>query len=194
MASLPRYHFANLKFFDEAQIAKTGMLMLMVTVSDEGKYSLWASREKKHLVEKLKKSEKTEHYTIIGITLPDHEYPFMFRIMEGTSNAKKFVDFAKEFAEVVYPGDMVIGDNLNYHFQGWSGELVQELMRNLNAKYYRLPAYSPEFSPIELVWAFLKNKLEKVSQDADLLTEVGKILAELNTETVMGMYNKCGYY
>ncbi len=161
---------------------------------DEGKYSLWASREKKHFVQKLKKSEKTEYYTIIGITLPDHEYPFLFTIIDGSSNAKKFVDFAKEFATVVFPGDFVIGDNLNYHFQGWSGELVQELMKNLKAKYYRLPAYSPEFSPIELVWAYLKNKLQNCSQSSDLLTEVGRILAELNTGAMLGMYNKCGYY
>jgi hypothetical protein len=154
---------------------------------------LWTSREKKHLLKKLKKSEKTECYTIIGMTLPDHNFPFFYKFIDGCSNAHEFVSFAAECAEHIFPGDIIVGDNLNYHFNGWSGELVGKLVTNLGAKYYRLPAYSPEFSPIELVWAFLKNKLEHVPQDKDLLTAATQILSELNMTTLIGMYTSCGY-
>lgn len=56
------------------------------------------------------------------------------------------------------PGDIVIMDNLGVH----KNREALDAIRNANADVLFLPPYSPEFNPIEKVWAKLKEILRRM--------------------------------
>ena len=99
----------------------------------------------------LKKSEVLESFTITGLTTLKNEFPFIYNIIEGSSNGENFVDFMlNDCLEVIYPGDWIIGDNMNYHVSGWSYETIAPIFEEMEIHYKALPKYSPELNPIEL--------------------------------------------
>lgn len=90
--------------------------------------------------------------------------------------------------------DYVIGDNLNYHFKGWSGAVAQAAYRAVGAKYVRLPTYSPEFNPSELVFSYLKAKLRNnYTVHDDLLLAMNEILGSVKLRHMIGWYTRCGW-
>jgi hypothetical protein len=84
----------------------------------------------------------------MGITRLDSECPLYFKIIPGYSNANEFVKFVRDWISLIKPGDFIRGDNLSYHVKGWSGKFANTVVELLGGKYFRLPAYSPEFNPI----------------------------------------------
>ena len=37
--------------------------------------------------------------------------------------------------EVIYPGDWIIGDNMNYHVSGWSYETIAPIFEEMEIHY-----------------------------------------------------------
>lgn len=84
-----------------------------------------------------------------------------------TVDAPTDADVFRAFVEHVLvshlkPGDIVVMDNLSAHRDG---EALQNI-RGAGADVLFLPPYSPEFNPIEKVWA----KLKAIIRRADTLT------------------------
>lgn len=89
------------------------------------------------------------------------------------------------------PGDVVVLDNLAVHKQ----PEVRAAIRAVGAQLRFLPPYSPDFNPIELVFAKLKAFLRAARpRNFDQVTALMAIALELFTPTECANYIRhCGY-
>jgi transposase len=88
-------------------------------------------------------------------------------------------------------GQTVILDNLSSH----KGARVRELIEGCGCHLLYLPAYSPDFSPIELAFSKLKGYLRKVgARTKDTLEQaIGEGMALITSQDALGYFKHCGY-
>ena len=94
-------------------------------------------------------------------------------------------------APSLHPGQVVVMDNLGAH----RGDGVRELIEGRGCELVLLPAYSPDFSPIEEAFSKLKTLLRKSqarSRDA-LVEAIGRALSAITPEDAAGYFGHCGY-
>ncbi len=78
--------------------------------------------------------------------------------VEGATTSAVFEAYvAQVLAPVLRPGQVVVMDNLSAH----KGEWVRELVEGRGCSLLFLPAYSPDFSPIEEAFSKLKARLRR---------------------------------
>ena len=78
-------------------------------------------------------------------------------------NGPTFLRFVKErLGPWIYPGDIVIMDNLNIHKM----LVVREAILDAGGFPVYLPTYSPELNPIERLWADMKRRLRTLALNA----------------------------
>ena len=83
------------------------------------------------------------------------------RVLSGPVNGKTFLAYIQEaLAPTLKPGDIVVMDNLSCH----KGNAVQTAIEDQGAELRFLPPYSPDFNPIEQVFAKLKHWLRKAKE------------------------------
>jgi len=89
------------------------------------------------------------------------------------------------------PGQVVVLDNLGAH----KGERVRELVEARGCELLFLPAYSPDFSPIEEAFSKLKALLRKAAaRTRGLLVEaIGRALLAVTARDAMGWFVHCSY-
>lgn len=89
------------------------------------------------------------------------------------------------------PGDVVVMDNLAAHKV--SG--VRDLIENTGAQLRYLPAYSPDFNPIEKCWSKVKQLLRaaKARSIFTLERSVSEALAAVSPDNVQAFFRHCGY-
>ena len=79
-------------------------------------------------------------------------------IFEGTLNKELFAEYLRtQLKPTLSPDDIVLLDNSSVH----KSKLVLQTMKECGIKYLFLPPYSPDFNPIELLWAQMKAFLRK---------------------------------
>ena len=59
------------------------------------------------------------------------------------------------------PGQTVIIDNASFH----KSKKIIELIESVGCKVIFLPPYSPDFNPIEHLWAAVKNAIRRAAED-----------------------------
>ena len=85
---------------------------------------------------------------------------FAISLMDGATNGTRFLAYVSEvLAPVLKPGDTVILDNLPAH----KVKDVREAVERVGARLLYLPAYSPDFNPIEQAFAKLKALLRSAA-------------------------------
>lgn len=73
--------------------------------------------------------------------------------LNGALTQEWFAHWVKKFlVPVLKPGDLVVLDNLSSH----KSVKARELVEAVGAQFIFLPAYSPDFNPIEQAWSKLK--------------------------------------
>lgn len=88
-------------------------------------------------------------------------------------------------------GDVIVLDNLGAH----RASRIEEIAAGCGATVLWLPPYSPDFSPIELMWSKVKAYLKKVKARTQRELEKA-IAAALKTITVsdcLNWFRHCGY-
>jgi transposase len=84
-----------------------------------------------------------------------HEY-------DGTMNSRLFEFWFMLLLKVVIEGSVIIMDNASFHRK----KILKRMAEEAGCRVIFLPAYSPDFNPIEKVWAnlkkFLRNFLVKL--------------------------------
>ena len=96
--------------------------------------------------------------------------------IEGATNSEIFYQYIKEILlPTLSPGDIVIMDNLSAH----KNVRTLELMEAKGIQVRFLPAYSPDFNPIELMWSKVKTLLRKAEARTPeaLLEAIGNVLS-----------------
>lgn len=89
------------------------------------------------------------------------------------------------------PGQVVIMDQLNVH----KSATVRAVIEDAGCELRLLPAYSPDFNPIEQAFAKLKTQLRSAEARtyAMLVAAVGAALETVTPADAAGCYTHCGY-
>ncbi len=113
-------------------------------------------------------------------------------VIEGSVDTLVFNAYCEQVLRpTLKAGDVIVLDNLGAH----RASRIEEITAQCGATVLWLPPYSPDFSPIELMWSKVKAYLKKVKSRTQ--TELEKaIAAALETITVsdcLNWFRHCGY-
>lgn len=111
---------------------------------------------------------------------------------DGATDTETFLAFLREgLVPHLLPGQVVVLDNLPAH----KSPKVDELIGSAGAKVLRLPPYSPDFNPIEMIWSKVKRLLRTfAARTVDALHDAfGRAFAAVTPSDVLGCFRHCGY-
>ena len=112
--------------------------------------------------------------------------------IEGAVTAEVFELYVRPLlVPCLRPGHIVLLDNVQFHYAPKALELIEAA----GARVLHLPAYSPDFNPIEGCIAKLKTALRsfKARTQRKLTTALAKALALVTDGDIRGWFEHCGY-
>lgn len=112
--------------------------------------------------------------------------------IEGAVNSEVFELYVRHLlVPCLRPGHIVLLDNVKFHYAPKALELIEAA----GARVLHLPAYSPDFNPIEGCIAKLKTALRsfKARTKRNLTRALAKALARITTADIRGWFEHCGY-
>ncbi len=114
-------------------------------------------------------------------------------VVGGTTTAKVFEAYVERvLAPSLRRGQIVVVDNLGAHKSERARDLVEE--RGCQVLY--LPAYSPDFNPIEEAFSKIKVALRKAqarTREA-LIEALGVAISTVTAKDARGYFEHGGYY
>lgn len=119
-----------------------------------------------------------------GITTP--------LVIEGAIDGTVFQPWPRDWLlPALAPGTTIVLDNLSVHRR----PDVRKLVAAAGSQLRCLPAYSPDFTPIELAFSKLKTHLRGVGSRTPeaLIAAIGTGLGTITTTDIAGWYGHCGY-
>jgi transposase len=114
-------------------------------------------------------------------------------ILEGSVNGQVFEAYVEQIlAPSLSPGQIVVLDNLSAH----KGARVRHLIEERGCELFFLPAYSPDYSPIEETFSKLKTFLRRVgARTHEALQEaIGQALEMVTAQDSLRWFTHCGYH
>ena len=125
--------------------------------------------------------------------------------LNGASNTLEFLNLFHEASEFTQPdgnpilehGDIIVVDNVALHrFNG--GQALAEWLDGFRVTLLYLPLYSPELSPVELVFNKMKTMLHRYEY-CDLLrfnidVAIYRALQDISVSDWRGFYSQVGYF
>jgi transposase len=89
------------------------------------------------------------------------------------------------------PGQVILLDNLSAHKSG----RLRELLAARGCRLWYLPSYSPDFSPIELAFAKIKEELRRAGARTREMLEaaVAHALTHISSEDACAFFTHCGF-
>lgn len=113
-------------------------------------------------------------------------------VVDGAVNGDVFEAFVKQvLVPELRPGDVVVLDNLSSHKR----QRVRTLIESAGAELLFLPPYSPDFNPIEMIFAKVKQLLRSLacrSRDA-LWQAMQSVLDRVTATDAVNCFRHCGY-
>lgn len=109
----------------------------------------------------------------------------------GAIKREDFEGFLREqLLPVLETGSVLVLDNARIHHGGQIAQIVQDAGCSL----LYLPPYSPDFSPIELVWSWIKNQVRAAAprNDQDRQEMIAAAAMALPASAAPGWFKKCG--
>ena len=113
-------------------------------------------------------------------------------LLDDSADAAAFEAYVEQIlAPSLRPGQIVILDNLSIHL----GPRVKEAIEARGCQLLFLPAYSPDFSPIEGAFSKLKAILRRVgARTRETLQEaIIQALPSITPADALGWFRHCGY-
>jgi transposase len=113
-------------------------------------------------------------------------------LIEGAVNARAFEAYVEQvLVPSLTAGQIVVLDNLSVH----KGAHVRQLIEVRGCELLFLPAYSPDYSPIEETFSKLKAFLRRVgARTHEALQEaLGLALETVTAQDALGWFTHCGY-
>ena len=112
--------------------------------------------------------------------------------VEGATTARVFETYVeKVLVPSLRAGQVVMMDNLSAH----RPKRIRELIEQQGCELLYLPAYSPDYNPIEEAFSKIKNLLRKAaarSKEA-LVEAIGQALSAITPEDALGYFEHAGY-
>ena len=112
--------------------------------------------------------------------------------LEGATDTESFRAYVQAvLVPALRPGDIVVMDNLSPH----KSDPTLALISQAEAQVLFLPAYSPDFNPIEMMWSKVKNWLRGIEarSHAELIVAIGQALARVTPQDALNWFVHCGY-
>jgi transposase len=112
---------------------------------------------------------------------------------DGALDRRMFRAYMKEVLfPVLHCGDIVVLDNLSSH----KDKKIIDYFADHKIRILFLPAYSPDFNPIEKMWSKIKAILrEKAATTRESLFEaIGIAFEQVSPENIQGWFKSCGYF
>ncbi len=112
--------------------------------------------------------------------------------VDGAINQEIFEAFVEQvLVPTLRPGDLVVLDNLSSH----KGPRVQSLVAGVGAQVLYLPAYSPDFNPIEMAFSKVKQLLRTLAcrDQKSLWDSIQPVLDKITPADAEGFFRHCGY-
>lgn len=114
-------------------------------------------------------------------------------ILEGATDTIAFEQYIEQIlAPGLQPGQIVVMDNLSSH----RSSRVRQLIQARGCELWFLPAYSPDFSPIEEAFSKLKTFVRRFAARTreDLLEALSLALEQFTSQDAFGHFTHCGYF
>ncbi|HET8962917.1 MAG TPA: IS630 family transposase [Chitinophagales bacterium] len=104
----------------------------------------------------LKPGTRTQRISMIAALNQNTLHsPFIF---EGYTNRDLFIVYLEQvLIPNLKPGEVVVIDNASFH----KGDIIKTMIESAGCSLIFLPAYSPDFNPIEHFWHSVKNSIRK---------------------------------
>ena len=113
-------------------------------------------------------------------------------VLDGTMDGPTFLSYVEDhLVPSLVPGDVVVMDNLSAHKVAG----VREAIEDAGCDLWYLPAYSPDYNPIEKLWSKVKSWLRRVSADSfeTIADAVGEALRAVSADECGNYFTACGY-
>ena len=127
--------------------------------------------------------------TLLAALTPDGIGPSM--TITGSIDSAAFTAYVQRFlVPSLHPGQVVILDNLSAHKSAAARQAIEAAGCELRF----LPAYSPDFNPIELAFAKLKARLRAAARDpARLEQATAQAINHITPTDARAFYAHCGF-
>jgi transposase len=113
-------------------------------------------------------------------------------VIDGPMNGNGFLAYVEQvLAPTLKPGDVVVLDNLSAH----KVPGIREAIEAAGAKLLYLPPYSPDFNPIEQLFAKLKALLRKAAERSleGLWNRIARLLDAFQPDECANYFRNAGY-
>jgi transposase len=110
----------------------------------------------------------------------------------GPVDGQVFIQWVSaELLPRLKPGTTIVLDNLSVH----RSAAVRQTVTEAGCQLRFLPAYSPDFNPIELTFSRLKTHLRATGKRTfdDVVTEIGVSFTSVTPQHAHAWYRHCGY-
>lgn len=133
----------------------------------------------------------TRNTTLIAaLTLAGLDAPM---VLEGSMDREAFVAWLQYFLlPTLSAGQVVAMDNLNVH----KGTQVRQIIEGAGCTLVYLPAYSPDYAPIEGAYSKVKTRVRRAGKrtQAELEAAIGEAVAAVTASDARGWFAHCGYH
>lgn len=133
----------------------------------------------------------TRNTTLVAaLTLAGLDAPM---VLEGAMDREAFVAWLHHFlVPTLTPGQVVVMDNLNVH----KGGAVRAIIEGAGCDLISLPAYSPDFSPIEGAYSKVKTRVRRAAKrtQSELEAAIGEAVGTVTAQDAAGWFRHCGYH
>ena len=139
--------------------------------------------------EAVPKNSRQQHSVISAVGLTGVTASF---VIEGAVDTAVFNVYVEQVLRpTITAGDILVLDNLAAHHASH----IEEVARERQAQVLWLSPYSPDFSPIELLWSKIKSGLRqaKARSVEELAAALNKGLALITLDDCHAWFKHCGY-
>lgn len=126
---------------------------------------------------------------LAALTLSGIEASMVIEGAVDTAVVEAYVE--RVLCPTLRPGQIVLMDNLSSH----KGTRVRQLIDGAGCTLQFLPAYSPDFSPIEQAFAKIKQELRRAGARTREALEaaIAAAVEQISAQDAQGFFRHCGY-
>jgi transposase len=135
-------------------------------------------------------ANRGENKTVVAALTLDGVGPLLR--FDGAMTTARFEGYIRHrLAPTLRPGQVVIADNLRAHHS----PAVRAAIEARGARFLPLPAYSPDFNPIEEAFSKVKQHLRRAQARTDdaLRDATWAAFATITPTDALGWFSHCGY-